>query len=892
MRGTQQLLAFNRGVVSPLALARLDLSKLQMAAVEQTNWMPRALGSMMLRPGSTYIGTALGVSKGIPFVYASDDVARLEVTGTSIRVWVDDAAVTRPAVTAAVTNGTFGTDLAGWTDADEGVATSVWATGGYMSLLGTGTSAAIRRQTLTINEVGTEHALRIVVSRGPVMLRVGSSSGGEQYIAEASLATGTHSLSFSPSGVSAYIQIYSRLTYTVLVDSVAVESAGAMTLPSPWAEADLDLLRWRQSGDVLYVACGGYQQRKIERRSATSWSIVKDQPIDGPFRVQNITPITIAVSALTNETTLTASAGIFKSTNVGSLYQIVSVGQVVNKVATAENTFSDPIEVTGVGESRRIGVNVEDTVPGTATVTLQRSLDDGSTWSDIESYTTIVGTTYLDDLDNQIVKYRLGIKTGAYTSGTWGMSLTYSGGSITGTVLVTSYSSETSVSGVVLSALGNTTATENWSEGQWSDRRGWPSAVEFHDGRLFWAGNDKFNGSVTDAFESFDPDYEGDAAPISRSVGFGPVETINWMLSLSRLTAGTYGNEVQIKSSALDEPLTPTNFTPRKAGGQGSLAIQAVDLDATGVFVQRCGKRLFEIGPSSQAAEFGVSDLTMMCPDLCAAGIVGIAVQRQPDTRIHAWLADGTVVILILDRSENLLCFVTYETDGDVEDVVVLPGTTEDAVYYTVKRTINGSDVRMFERWCLESEARGGTTNKMADCGIYYSGASTSIIPGLSHLEGEEVIVWGGGVDMSAGDDDDQTTYTVTSGAVTLPSAVTTAFVGLPYAARFKGTKLAYVAQPGRSAIGATKRIDEISVVLADTHAQGLRYGQDFDTMWGMPLVEDGTTIDTTAVNAEFEGGPTPFDGTWTTDARLCLKAQAPRPCTVLGVVLNMTSNS
>ena len=892
MRGAQSLLAFNRGIVSPLALARLDLAKLQMAAVEQTNWMPRALGSMMLRPGSSYIGTALGVSRGVPFVYANDDTARIEVTGTYLRVWVDDELVTRPAVTAAISNGTFSSDLTGWTDADEGSSSSTWATGGYMSLVGNGTNAAIRRQTLTINEVGTEHALRIVVNRGPVLFRVGSSSGGQQYIAEASLGTGTHSLSFIPAGSSAYIQFYSRLTYPVLVDSIAVESSGAMTLPSPWAEADLDLVRWRQSGDVIYLACEGYQQRKIERRSATSWSIVKYQPVDGPFRVQNITPTTISASALTGDVTLTATAGIFRSTNVGSLYQITSVGQVVNKTASAENTFSDPIEVTGVGESRRIGVNVEDTVPGTATVTLQRSLDSGSTWSDISTYTSIVGTTYLDDLDNQIVRYRLGIKTGAYTSGTWGMSLTYSGGSITGTVLVTSYSSETSVSGFVLKALGNTSATDNWAEGQWSDRRGWPSAVEFHDGRLYWAGKDKFNASVTDAFESFDPDYEGDAGPISRSVGFGPVDRINWMLSLSRLTAGTYGNEVQIKSSALDEPLTPTNFSPRKAGGQGSLAIQAVELDATGVFVQRCGKRLFEIGPTAQGIEFGVSDLTMMCPDLCAAGIVGIAVQRQPDTRIHAWLADGTVVVLIFDRSENLLCFVTYVTDGAVEDVVVLPGVKEDAVYYTVKRTIGGTDVRMFERWCLESEARGGVINKMADCGVYYSGSATATITGLSHLEGREVIAWGGGVDLSPGDDDDQSTYTVSGGSITLPSSVTTAFVGLPYSSRFKGTKLAYVAAPGKSALGATKRIDEISVVLADSHAQGLRYGQDFDTMWNLPLVEDGATIDTDVPKTEYEGEPIPFDGTWDTDARLCLKAQAPRHCTVLGAVLNMTSNS
>src|SRR5690606_39871563 len=54
-------------------------------------------------------------------------------------------------------------------------------------LLGTGTNAAIRDQEITVTETGTEHALRIVVARGPVILRVGSTSGGDDYITETTL---------------------------------------------------------------------------------------------------------------------------------------------------------------------------------------------------------------------------------------------------------------------------------------------------------------------------------------------------------------------------------------------------------------------------------------------------------------------------------------------------------------------------------------------------------------------------------------------------------------------------------------------------------------------------------------------------------------------------------
>jgi hypothetical protein len=35
----------------------------------------------------------------------------------------------------------------------------------------------------------------------------------------------------------------------------------------------------------------------------------------------------------------------------------------------------------------------------------------------------------------------------------------------------------------VITDLGGTAATDVWAEGEWSDYRGWPTAVAFHEGR-------------------------------------------------------------------------------------------------------------------------------------------------------------------------------------------------------------------------------------------------------------------------------------------------------------------------------------------------------------------------------------------------------------------------
>jgi hypothetical protein len=275
-----------------------------------------------------------------------------------------------------------------------------------------------------------------------------------------------------------------------------------------------------------------------------------------------------------------------------------------------------------------------------------------------------------------------------------------------------------------------------------------------------------------------------------------------------------------------------------------------------------------------------------LVPDLIDDGIVCLGIQRQPDTRIHVVREGGAVAVLVMDKVENVICWVEVETDGIVEEVIVLPGDIEDSVYYVVNRTINGGTVRYLEKWALEEDCRGGLLNKQADSFLIYDASPTTTITGLSHLEGKEVIVWGDGVDLSPGWNDDQTTYTVASGSITLPSAVSKAIVGLPYGAQYKSRKLIEGSTLG---VGLTqrKRVDHLGFILADTHAQGLRYGRDFDTMDGLPLVEEGAVVDQDHIWSEYDNDATSFPGGWDTDSRVCLAACAPRPCTVLAAVVS-----
>ncbi len=890
-RSNAPLYTFNRGRISRLGLARTDLDRTRLSAETQTNWVPRTLGSMMLRPGLQYIGGILnnGAARPIPFVFSSTDTALLEASSGNLRVWVSDAVVQRSGSTGVVTGGTFtSTGLAGWTDADETGSTSEWVSGNYMGLTGTRYNRAIRRQQ--ISAASGSHGLAVTVERGRPTLKVGSSSGGDDYFSETTLRPGSYSLKITSTG-SFWIEFASNTEYTSLIDTVAIESSGDMVLASTWSSSDLDNLRWRQSGDVVFVSAYGVQQRRIERYATESWALVKYDPEDGPFRNINITNKQLTPSAKSGNITLACDQSLFQSGHVGGLFRITSVGQEVDITVTGADQWSDSIRVSGVEEGRKFQIDVTSHGSTADTIRVQRSVGEEGSWANVSglAWTSTVSSTHDDGQDNQVIFYRIGSGTTDIGSTAPSMTgaLSYASGGITGVARITSVVSATESSAIVLTNFGSTTPSELWYEGEWSNYRGWPSAVSLGEGRMSWFGKSKMQLSVSDGFESFDPDTEGDSGPINRSIGQGPVDKIEWALWLTRLVLGTQGAEVQAKTSSLEEPLTPSNFSLRDISTQGSANVQAVQIDRRALFVQAGGTRVMEITLGANSLDFETIDRTIVVPEIGEPSIVKMAVQRQPDTRVHCVRSDGTVGLLVTDPAENVLCWVDIKTgdadgtNGVVEDVVVLPGTVEDTVYYIVKRMVNGAAVRYLEKWAQESEARGGQLNKMADSFVTLEGGSTDAMTNLSHLIGETVIVWGDGKDLG--------TYTVSStGEITgISQASSSLMAGLSYDGLFKSAKLAYAAQAG-SALTQRKRVDHVGLILADTHAQGLQFGQSSDNLDPMPLIENGAAVSTDSVYTEYDEPSIPLSGSWDTDARLVLYGQAPRPVTVLGAVITM----
>ena len=91
-------------------------------------------------------------------------------------------------------------------------------------------------------------------------------------------------------------------------------------------------------------------------------------------------------------------------------------------------------------------------------------------------------------------------------------------------------------------------------------------------------------------------------------------------------------------------------------------------------------------------------------------------------------------------REHNVWGWTEMEVDGTVEDVETAPEDDDDVIYVTVKRNIDGTDVRFHERM---RPRRMETSDDwfFVDCGLQYNGVAVDTVHGLWHLEGEEVAI-------------------------------------------------------------------------------------------------------------------------------------------------------
>lgn len=186
-------------------------------------------------------------------------------------------------------------------------------------------------------------------------------------------------LKFQYSTEQSYVIEAGNLYFRFYTDGGILLSSGSpVELTTPFLTADLNDIKYAQNADTMYIATGTYTIRKLQRTSATVFTLTEVAFVRGPFLNTNITSTTITPSADTGSVTLTASSSIFQSGHVGSLWRVKD--GVVKIIAYSSGTS---VTATVQAEPDGVAGNL-NTGPGAVTDWAEGA------WSGVRGYPKVV----------------------------------------------------------------------------------------------------------------------------------------------------------------------------------------------------------------------------------------------------------------------------------------------------------------------------------------------------------------------------------------------------------------------------------------------------------------------------------------------------------------------
>jgi len=541
---------------------------------------------------------------------------------------------------------------------------------------------------------------------------------GTRYIAQTKNNSKARLVPFSFSAAQSYAVEFGE-QYARFYDKDGTVASDVVT---PYSVDNVRDLQYAQRYDLLFLVNGVDPVQKLSRTTISPTFTFEELEWEyPPMLEENDTDVTITPSGTTGSVTLTASADTFVSDHVGSYWRIR------HERTAAQQSITGSLGSTGAGAS--IDLSFSDwklTTGGTwnGLVELQKSTDGGSTWDKLAIVGDTTGVTARNFQANSEMPEDKNTLLRIYFTrsiGTLEYNLYAESPYIEGLAKVTAYSSATSVTADVINTLASTDATKFWTEGAFSDYRGHPRTVLFHEDRLWFCGTDYEPATI---YASVSGDYfnflQGTLADSSiRRVPESP-EPAEWMASKKQIFLGTAGGAMTIQSVDDRENINVDTISTPSQSEYGADYIQAVRTNDVVVYVQKNGRKLREMIYNWEEENFRSNDLTILSEQITESGIVENFLQKQPDQIIHGIKADGDIAALTYERPQEVVGWGRITTDGDFISGCALPSTEgEDEVFVCVLR--NGEyNIEVFEpRADLEWYVDGGIkTSLIASQGL------------------------------------------------------------------------------------------------------------------------------------------------------------------------------
>jgi len=716
---------------------------------------------------------------------------------------------------------------------------------------------------------GYGSACRVMENMRPMVHGGAVMRGGLEFVAEA--RTGSKPVRLIPFTYSTntrYVIEAGDKYFRIRRGHDASIAANAIT--TPYKDSEVFEVQFRQVNDVMYLVHPMHAPRKLSRLGDTNWTLTEVMWDYAPLRDENVDE---GVKLKFENGALSAQGGaVFESGHVGGYFELRHLKQADGVELTLFPIISWDENAHGVGVERlsaALAVRGDWEFTTTefwwGTIFLERSRDNGASWELLRKWggsadRNISASGKIDEEDaEQLMRIRY-VNSGSPFKGIirhkntdppdqWTNStarLETKDVYVKGLVRVTGVSSGTTAQAVVVGKhkVASPDWTDRWSEGAWSAHRGFPRAVAFFEQRMLYAGNraqpQRVWGSRGSDFENFrygDEDDAGVAFDIAATEG----NPILWMEGLQRILIGTSGGEFVMSGAAGGEaPLTPSSVLVRRVSSYGSAMHVPIAANEGLVFVQRQGKKLREWVLSLQREGEGAPDLCVQAEHFFGSrAIQDVGFVRWPDPSVVVALGD-CLGWLTYDKESGIQAWARYVThNGIFESVCGIYGEPIDEVWCVVRRKVGSTWKRFIERFTPEADNKQDA--RYLDC--HQSGTLpydwSWVVPVGSHLEGEQVRLYLGGVML--GD------FSVVNGVIIPPPKWRVGIkekwakweadygsgaslplrrycVGLPYKAVIETMRLELDGESGSTA-GKVRRAHKLLLRFQNT-GQGVKYGR------------------------------------------------------------------
>tara|TARA_R100001460_G_scaffold10461_1_gene24773 strand:- start:7730 stop:9994 length:2265 start_codon:yes stop_codon:yes gene_type:complete len=541
---------------------------------------------------------------------------------------------------------------------------------------------------------------------------------------------------------------------TGAITLVETITADVDTNAVPFSDSILQELNFAQSGDIMFITHQTFKMRKLVRTGLNNFQLevfAFEGSADGfrtnqPYYSFQSVGVTLDPSKTSGTgATLTTSSAYFDTT--GSQ----SGGNYPNSkhIGVILRYHDNEIEIKSVQSATQATGDITDEL----TVHLDtNAIETTDGIADIEITFPLHGLTVGDSI------------TIAHAGAVGGIT----SGQINGTRSVQEVRNEnvivvTAGSNANDSAIGGGTPkitthapTTAWGEQSYSELRGFPAAVTFHENRLWFGGTlgqpDGLWSSKISEYFNFDTGDGQDDEAISLTLSIGEINTVRHIISNRDLQVFTSTSEFYIPAFS-EKPITPTNAQIKRQTPFGAEFVKPYSFDGATLYVQRHGDMIREfVYDDSEGAYVSnaVSTLSShMITDVVQATVLRGAINR-PESYALFLNSDGTIAVFTSNRAEQRAGWSKFTTDGKFHSIC----TIDERVFFvgaydtgagTTKFVLNEFDSSLNLDF---ANTFSGTAGVFDVSSHFANGATVDVINGTDYLG--QFTVSGGNVDVSA----------------------------------------------------------------------------------------------------------------------------------------------